>query len=283
MTTGARTKSGEGHEALTEKEKQTLRLILQGHDAKSMASKLGLSVHTINERLRYARRKMSASSSREAARLLREAEGEARDDPGAVARGPDFLADKPLGEGQAAHAVRHEHASPIGPARRSRPARLSRGMLFMSVPVLATAILVTAVAVSSLSPDAREVRRAPALAAAPGASAPVAAESEQVRAARAWLALVDEGDWSESWSRTAEAFRDLNTLETWASLSERVRPPLGAVVSRTVSAQESVPAPPASVEMVKFRTSFANEPDTVETLSLVREGADWKVVGYWIG
>jgi DNA-binding CsgD family transcriptional regulator len=59
---------------LTEKEKQTLRLLVSGHDAKSMARELGLSVHTVNERLRDARRKIGVSSSREAARLLREAE-----------------------------------------------------------------------------------------------------------------------------------------------------------------------------------------------------------------
>ena len=42
----------EGIKALTDKEKETLRLILRGHDAKSSARELGLSVHTINERLR---------------------------------------------------------------------------------------------------------------------------------------------------------------------------------------------------------------------------------------
>ena len=39
-------------QALTEKEKQTLRLLVIGYDAKSMARHLGLSIHTINERLR---------------------------------------------------------------------------------------------------------------------------------------------------------------------------------------------------------------------------------------
>ena len=58
-------------QTLTEKEKETLRLLVDGHDAKSMARQLGLSVHTINERLRDARRKMAVSSSREAARKLR--------------------------------------------------------------------------------------------------------------------------------------------------------------------------------------------------------------------
>lgn len=61
-------------ETLTEKEKQALRLLVSGHDAKSMARQLGLSVHTINERLRDARRKLATSSSREAARVLHEAE-----------------------------------------------------------------------------------------------------------------------------------------------------------------------------------------------------------------
>ena len=61
--------------ALTEKEKQTLRLMVRGHDAKSIARSLGLSVHTINERLRDARRKLAVSSSREAARMRAIVEG----------------------------------------------------------------------------------------------------------------------------------------------------------------------------------------------------------------
>ena len=65
----------EGFHALTEREKQTLRLIVRGHDAKSIARSLDLSVHTVNERLRDARRKLSVSSSREAARMVLQAEG----------------------------------------------------------------------------------------------------------------------------------------------------------------------------------------------------------------
>lgn len=57
-------------EGLSERERETLRLLGRGHEAKSIASALGLSVHTVNERLRGARRKLGVSSSREAARLL---------------------------------------------------------------------------------------------------------------------------------------------------------------------------------------------------------------------
>lgn len=61
-------------ETLTEREKETLRLLLVGHDAKSIARDLGLSVHTVGDRLRDARCKPGVSSSREAARLLGRAE-----------------------------------------------------------------------------------------------------------------------------------------------------------------------------------------------------------------
>ena len=84
----------QGYETLTEKEKQTLRMLLAGHEAKSMARHLGLSVHTINERLRDARRKLSASSSKEAARLLRQAEG----------AGSESFGDEPFGDARTAPA-----------------------------------------------------------------------------------------------------------------------------------------------------------------------------------
>ena len=89
-----------GYPALTEKEKETLRLLLGGHDAKSIARHLGLSVYTIHERLRDVRRKMGTPSSREAARLLREIEEQT----------PDSFGDKALGD-----AASPEAMQPSGP------------------------------------------------------------------------------------------------------------------------------------------------------------------------
>ncbi len=57
-------------ESLSDRERETLRLLGRGHDTKSIASALDLSVHTVNERLRDVRRKLGVSSSREAARML---------------------------------------------------------------------------------------------------------------------------------------------------------------------------------------------------------------------
>lgn len=52
-------------------EREALQLLGEGHTAKSIASFTRRSVAAINERLREARRKTGASSSRELARLLR--------------------------------------------------------------------------------------------------------------------------------------------------------------------------------------------------------------------
>jgi DNA-binding CsgD family transcriptional regulator len=60
---------------LTQRQKEILRLLLNGFDAKSAGRELGISVHTVNEHLREARRYLGVSSSREAARILRQAEG----------------------------------------------------------------------------------------------------------------------------------------------------------------------------------------------------------------
>jgi hypothetical protein len=81
---------------------------------------------------------------------------------------------------------------------------------------------------------------------------------------------------------TTKSFRKANTLELWTETSKKVRPPLGALISRTLLSEQSVRAPPAGVQVVKFRTDFANKKGVIETVSLAREGSDWKVVGIYL-
>ena len=241
-----------GIHTLTEKEKETLRLLVDGHDAKSMARHLGLSVHTINERLRDARRKMAVSSSREAARQLREIEH----------RTPQILADKALGEAAALPDV-EDRTTPAEAPRMVRPLGWLVGGLLMSLSLALFAF-------SSMTGTADMPAAAPS-------TAP--AESPAVAAARDWLALVEKGDWNGSWEATGQSFKALNSVETWARVASQVQGPLGAVKSRVLMSEESVPAPPYGYQMVKFRTDYANKAGAIETLSLVREGGSWRVVG----
>ena len=63
-----------------------LRLLLRGHDVKSVARELSISTAAANERLRSARLKLGVSSSREAARILSAEES-----------GPDSSVDRQIG------------------------------------------------------------------------------------------------------------------------------------------------------------------------------------------
>lgn len=56
---------------LNEAERRVLRLLGEGHTAKSIANELGSTSAAVNERLREARRKTEVGSSRELARLLK--------------------------------------------------------------------------------------------------------------------------------------------------------------------------------------------------------------------
>lgn len=237
--------------ALTDKEKQTLRLIVRGHDAKSVAVTLGLSVHTINERLRDARRKLMVSSSREAARLLLDAET------------PENLGDERTGEDarSAANDVGQAPDDGAAPARRRLPVLIGVMLMTFALGLLAL----------TLMPGATQ---APPAATAPATAAP--------DAARQFLELVDAGRWSESYTRFGAAFRKLNSEQVWSEVSQRVRPPLGAVVSRTLQGQETIPVPPAGVEMLKFRTRFATGGEKIETVTVNQEVGEWKVVGVTI-
>ncbi|WP_077147814.1 DUF4019 domain-containing protein [Sphingopyxis sp. KK2] len=237
-------------QTLTEKEKETLRLLVSGYGAKSMARHLGLSVHTVNERLRDARRKMAVSSSREAARQLRDAEGPA----------PEMLGDKALGDAVGGGVA--EHAASVEAPRMVRPL----GWIIGGLMSLALALF----AFTSMTGTAGAPAAAPS-------TAPT--ESAAVGAARDWLAMVDKGDWNGSWEATGQAFKALNSVETWSRVASQVQGPLGAVKSRVLLSEQEVPAPPYGYQMVKFRTDYANKAGAIETLSLIREGGSWRVVG----
>jgi DNA-binding CsgD family transcriptional regulator len=247
QTTG----SMDGYRALTEKQKQTLRLLLEGHDAKSMARLLGLSVHTINERLRDARQKLSVSSSKEAARLLRHIEGAA----------PENIGAKTLGDADPVPAD-HLVTQPRTKARLSRRSIWVVGgivMIMFIAALLAQPLL--------LQPQATKI-----------SAQPVAVEDSATKSARAWLELVDASKWQESWAATTASFRSHNTVAVWQSASEKVRAPLGPMVSRAFVSSEDVPG----YQVIRFRTNYANRRGAIETLSLAYEDDAWKVAGIYV-
>lgn len=62
-------------------------------------------------------------------------------------------------------------------------------------------------------------------------------------------------------------------------MSQRVRPPLGTVLTRDLVGNEWVPAPPQGYRLVKFRSAYAGGVQQTESLSLAWEDGAWRVVG----
>ncbi len=116
--------------ALSEREREVLRLRLVGHDAKSIARTLGLSVHTVNDRLREARRKLGASSSREAARRLAEMDG----------ADPNSVVPKEFGHAEVAPSPERTDAPAVPRSAQHRLAWFTGGMLMMSLVIAVVAL-----------------------------------------------------------------------------------------------------------------------------------------------
>ncbi len=122
------------------------------------------------------------------------------------------------------------------------------------------------------------------------AGAALATESHEdaaVSAARAWLAVVDAGNYDQSWSETAAYFRSAIGQEQWRQAMEGVRRPLGGALGRDLKgatyATELPGAPDGEYVVIQFNTSFENKRSAVETVTPMRDpDGNWRVAGYFI-
>jgi hypothetical protein len=120
-----------------------------------------------------------------------------------------------------------------------------------------------------------------------GAAEHEEATESAVTSAKAWLALVDSGDYGESWKQAADYFKGAVSEDQWRQAMHGVRAPLGEVVSRKLKSATytaEVPgAPDGEYVIIQFDTTFANKKGSVETVTPMRQqdGA-WRVSGYFI-
>jgi len=280
---------------LTEREKEVLRLLASSHDAKSAAARLGLSVHTINERLRTARRKLGVSSSRAAARLLAEAETD------------DYqnFVDKDFREAPVPPIV---NDAPLAAPRPVPSQGWLIGGLLMLVVALSLAIILTglpptdvvdggddaptpeaAVPPALSSPATRPVQALAAQATQSDGAAP-APQTEERRdashaaaAALAWLALVDRGDWNASWRTASSTFQERMSQEAWAARAAQLDRPAGRLVRVRQYAARSASAGThtGGSMIVQYQGVSDTDARILETVALVPDDDGWKVSAYF--
>ena len=102
-----------------------------------------------------------------------------------------------------------------------------------------------------------------------------------------WLALADTGAYSQTWDTAADSFRADGQKDAWVKLLEKVRQPLGSVISRQLISTHSSAAlpgmPDGSYFIAQFETSFAALPGAVETVEFMQEkDGQWRAIYYLI-
>ncbi len=125
-------------------------------------------------------------------------------------------------------------------------------------------------------------------AAVPAAAPPsVAPEEAAASAALAWLALVDAGDYAQSWSSASSMFRQKVSAAQWQTAASGTRVPLGALKSRklrSATAKSALPgAPDGHYVVLQFDSSFEHKASAVETVTpMLDSDRQWHVSGYYI-
>jgi hypothetical protein len=95
--------------------------------------------------------------------------------------------------------------------------------------------------------------------------------------ARAWLVLVDDKNYAQSWSEAAKAFQNRQKTDAWAKDAGVRRAPLGAVASRSL---KSIDLSRSNVAVVRYDSVFAHKAAAIETITLAFENGGWVVTDY---
>lgn len=126
-----------------------------------------------------------------------------------------------------------------------------------------------------------------------GCSVAAAAEDEgkdlkpAMRAAEAWLQIVDSGRYGDSWDASSRLFKDTIARTRWEVQVQGVREALGVVAARKLRSATyttTLPgAPDGEYVVIQYNTQFEKRPLSVETVTPMREkDGSWRVSGYFI-
>jgi hypothetical protein len=112
-----------------------------------------------------------------------------------------------------------------------------------------------------------------------GASA--SAKAGILPAIESWLAIVDGGNYAQSWATTAAYFQRAITKEEWVGRLEKVRRPLDKVLSRKLRSAKFTPD--RTLLDADYDTSFDSLAAAVESVTFaLQPNGEWKVISYHI-
>ena len=110
-----------------------------------------------------------------------------------------------------------------------------------------------------------------------------AGDREAMTAAEEWLALVDAGEYNQSWLTANKTLKEQSEKDDWENYLKAIREPLGKIISRKVTRTRTVTQiqgmPDGEYFQVQFEVKFVNK-SGMERMTVAKEGGGWKVAGY---
>ena len=101
-----------------------------------------------------------------------------------------------------------------------------------------------------------------------------------------WLEIVDSGKYAASWDESAPFFQEQISSPKWVQALNKARAPLGRVISRKVtntSAHSTLPGVPnGEYVIVTLDTNYEHKKTATETVTVSKDGSEWRVIGYFI-
>lgn len=125
----------------------------------------------------------------------------------------------------------------------------------------------------------------PARAQAPDSAGPAISAAQA--AAQAWLRLVDQQHYDQSWDSAAAVFRSAVTKAAWSAAVREGRAPFEPLGERsllgTTYSTQLPNVPPGEYVVLQYRTKAGTGKTVVETVTPAK-GADgrWRVAGYYV-
>ena len=124
-------------------------------------------------------------------------------------------------------------------------------------------------------------------------SVPLTAETQQAKedtarqVAEAWLSVVDEGRYADSWDVLAQLLQRKVTREEWVERVTALRTVAGTLDSRVlvgVRYAKNLPgAPPGEYVVVQYQSAFSRELSVRETVvPMLDSDGTWRVSSYFI-
>lgn len=108
-----------------------------------------------------------------------------------------------------------------------------------------------------------------------------------VSAAKAWLSLIDSGNYSDSWKDASTYFQGAVSEHSWINALVATREPLGKLESRNMLKSQEVTtlpgAPDGKYVVMSFETAFEHKKSAIETVTFMADkDGKWCAAGYFI-